>query len=134
MPRKRKSGSSGSYTVNFYREECKTTHGSDISECTDDCNIVELEYEVNGSVSAYDPGRCSGPPEMCYPPEGGEVEDLSATLNGKEVDLETFTTADQEKMCELLAEAAADDDGGFDEDRYDDRDDDFEPMDFRDEP
>ena len=26
--------------------------------------------------SPYDPGRCSGPPEDCYPPEGGELEDL----------------------------------------------------------
>ena len=26
------------------------------------------------SVSAYDPGCTSGPPERCYEPEGGEVE------------------------------------------------------------
>ena len=31
-------------------------------------------YRARGTVTPYDPGRCSGPPEDCYPPEGGEVE------------------------------------------------------------
>lgn len=33
-----------------------------------------VEYLVKAEVSPYDPGRTSGPPEKCYPPEGGEVE------------------------------------------------------------
>lgn len=33
-----------------------------------------IEYTVKAEVSPYDPGRTSGPPEKCYPPEGGEVE------------------------------------------------------------
>lgn len=33
-----------------------------------------VEYLVKAEVSPYDPGRLSGPPENCYPPEGGEVE------------------------------------------------------------
>lgn len=33
----------------------------------------ETTLEVTGDVSAYDQGRCSGPPDSCYPPEGGEV-------------------------------------------------------------
>lgn len=33
-----------------------------------------VEYEVRCEVTPYDPGRTSGPPESCYPPEGNEVE------------------------------------------------------------
>ena len=31
----------------------------------------------------YDPGRTSGPPESCYPPEGGEGEWEILDRNGK---------------------------------------------------
>ena len=41
---------------------------------------VEHEVEVFGTVVPYDPGVLSGPPEGCYPPEGGEVEDIGLTL------------------------------------------------------
>ena len=34
----------------------------------------EWEYEVGYDFEPYDPGRCSGPPEDCYPPEGGYAE------------------------------------------------------------
>lgn len=34
----------------------------------------ETEVTVEYSITPYDPGRTSGPPEICYPPEGGEVE------------------------------------------------------------
>ena len=34
----------------------------------------ELELLVEGNATPYDPGVTSGPPERCYPPEGGEVE------------------------------------------------------------
>lgn len=34
----------------------------------------ELSLEVEGNATPYDPGVTSGPPESCYPPEGGEVE------------------------------------------------------------
>lgn len=44
---------------------------------------LELEYEV----APYDPGNSWGPPELCEPPSGGEVEELSATLNGKPFEL-----------------------------------------------
>ena len=33
-----------------------------------------VEYLVKAEVTPYDPGRTSGPPEKCYPPEGNEVE------------------------------------------------------------
>lgn len=35
---------------------------------------VELGLTVEGNATPYDPGVTSGPPEACYPPEGGEVE------------------------------------------------------------
>lgn len=37
-------------------------------------HVVELEFVIEADVSPYDPGRTCGPPESCYPPEGGEVE------------------------------------------------------------
>jgi hypothetical protein len=37
----------------------------------------------------YDPGRTYGPPEDCYPPEGGP-EPLSLTINGVEVNMEDW--------------------------------------------
>lgn len=35
---------------------------------------AHLTLRVEGTATPYDPGRTSGPPEDCYPPEGGEVE------------------------------------------------------------
>lgn len=35
---------------------------------------AHLMLRVEGTATPYDPGRTSGPPEDCYPPEGGEVE------------------------------------------------------------
>lgn len=122
----------GNQSATFYREEC-ATHGKDINGCEDSCELTEKEYEVSGHVSAYDPGICSGPPDRCYPPEGGEVEDITVTLDGKDVDLDDFSPKDQEKMAEMLAEAAADDDGGYDED-YERDDYDDGPVDSFDPP
>jgi len=37
--------------------------------------IEDMEFEVEvESWSPFDPGINHGPPEDCYPPEGGEVE------------------------------------------------------------
>lgn len=53
---------------------------------------VDVEYEIEYTISDYDPGRTSGPPEKCYPPEGGEVEILEIVLcndgHGKRVTLD----------------------------------------------
>ena len=46
--------------------------------------VVELTF----TISPYDPGVRSGPPEDCYPPEGGEVEILSVLRDGKEFELD----------------------------------------------
>lgn len=35
---------------------------------------LELTFTIEADVSKYNPGRTYGPPELCYPPEGGEVD------------------------------------------------------------
>ncbi|HEY5797687.1 MAG TPA: hypothetical protein VIU82_22005 [Bosea sp. (in: a-proteobacteria)] len=52
---------------------------------------LEIEYEVADLV----PGRTYGLPEDCYPAEGGEVEDLAATLDGKPFEM---TDAERAKV------------------------------------
>ncbi|WP_422923705.1 hypothetical protein [Singulisphaera sp. PoT] len=41
-----------------------------------------LALEVECEVEPYDPGRRSGPPESCYPAEGGTVTELSVKVLG----------------------------------------------------
>src|SRR5277367_6613800 len=65
----------------------------------------ELEIKVTGTATPFVRGRFSGPPELCYPDEGGDIVDVSATLNDKEFEL---TDAEEEKAIEALYEAAAD--------------------------
>lgn len=50
-------------------------------EAEDGLRVLKVEAEVK--VSPYDDGCCSGPPESCYPPEGGEVEIDSVKIDGK---------------------------------------------------
>ena len=79
----------------------------------------EVEIKFDCSVSAYDPGKLSGPPEDCYPPEGGEVEIIEVWVEGKRVDDmladflgERFRSEVEEKAPEYVMdafEAAAED-------------------------
>ena len=46
--------------------------------------LREVHVEADVKVSNYDPGCTSGPPESCYPPEGGEVEIESVAIDGVE--------------------------------------------------
>ncbi len=78
-----------------------------------DTGEVELRFECN--LTPYDPGRSDGPPEHCYPPEGGEVEILSVCMvRGKTeialladcaTELEEYF---QEQVEELAIQLAAD--------------------------
>jgi len=43
-------------------------------------NLEPFEVEVDWTFSKLDPGVTSGPPENCYPPEGGELEECTLTL------------------------------------------------------
>jgi hypothetical protein len=35
---------------------------------------LELDFNIEADMSLYDPGNTCGPPENCYPPEGGEID------------------------------------------------------------
>ena len=41
-----------------------------------DGNSVEVVAAMKFTSTPYDPGISSGPAEICYPPEGGEIEDV----------------------------------------------------------
>jgi len=81
---------------------------------------VTVEFDS----TPYDPGRISGPPEYCYPPEGGECEitavyfaglptlDISAYLS--QADLELLLEKCYEAIPALEAEAK----GGADIDMW----------------
>lgn len=43
---------------------------------------LEVEVEVYVRLSPVDPGRYSGPPEDCYPAEGGDVLDFTVSVEG----------------------------------------------------
>ena len=72
----------------------------------------EVEYTISADVSPFVPGQLSGPPENCYPDEGGECEDIEVTLDGRPVALECFSCSDIESMCERLTQAAQDEEDG----------------------
>jgi hypothetical protein len=43
-----------------------------------------LEFHAKVKYTPGDPGRLSGPPEHCYPPEAAEMEFSTLTCNGKD--------------------------------------------------
>jgi len=65
-------------------------------ECPDCQTIATFE------ITPYDPGRTSGPPEDCYPPEGGEAD-------GPEECEKCGCQIDSDKVYEEWADKAADD-------------------------
>lgn len=71
----------------------------------------DAEVEVTGTISPFVRGRTQGLPENCYPDEGGDVEVEKVTLDGKPFEL---SDAQEEAAKDLLAEAAAEDDGPLD--------------------
>lgn len=69
----------------------------------DDDRLVE--FEVDGSVSPYCPAKISGPPESCYPAEGGELEDITdITLTRFECAGRTLTDLTQDEIKVLKTE------------------------------
>lgn len=71
----------------------------------DDGTEVTVEY----TISDYDPGVCSGPPEDCYPPEGGEVEIVKVFNDAGTVE---YTDDEGEKWSVWIAENHVFDDAG----------------------
>lgn len=47
--------------------------------------VAGLDFEVEFDGLPFVPAKCYGPPEDCYPAEGGEAEILGICLNGVEV-------------------------------------------------
>lgn len=73
---------------------------------------VTIEY----SITDYDPGVSSGPAELCYPPEGGEVE-IVKVFNEANPDIK-ITDEEVAKWSKTIFE-----DHDFSADDYDDYDD-----------
>lgn len=86
-------------------------HSTAFERVTDDDAV---EVEVFYTISDYDPGVLSGPPEDCYPPEGGEVEIQRVMLDGKEIQI---TDDEAEKWADQIAQTHDFDDyyGGYDD-------------------
>ena len=55
----------------------------------------EIDLEIEYEVAPYCAGNTYGPPEFCEPPSGGEVEEMTATLDGQEFPL---TDAERKKI------------------------------------
>lgn len=51
----------------------------------DEVGLRDLTFDIEGTLSPYDPGCTYGPPESCYPPEGGELEDWTICLTNAEI-------------------------------------------------
>ena len=83
----------------------------------------DVEVNVECSVSAFRPGKYSGLPENCYPDEGGEVEDVKVTLDGKDI-TDTLSKEAMEHVervaFEIAEDSAIDDYDPPDDEYYDD--------------
>ena len=91
-----------------------------------------IEVLIGYDIDPYDPGRISGPPEDCYPPEGGGVTDLFAFKPGTNEIIE-LTDAERKEVTDWIeqhhdhdADRYGDPDAGYDawrDDEMDRRDD-----------
>ena len=86
----------------------------------EDYKVIKLE--ITGHVSAYVPAKTWGPPENCYPAEGGEAEIEVILHDGKVWDGE-LTDSERETVEEMLFQEMQDD-GPDPDDYYDSRCDD----------
>lgn len=44
-----------------------------------------VEFDVEFTAEPYIPAKISGPPENCYPAEGGEIDIESISINGQDL-------------------------------------------------
>ena len=75
----------------------------------------DIDVEVCGSVSPRIAARTNCPVELSHPEEGGEVEDVEATVDGKPFKL---TEEEESEASDKVAETAEED--------YDDRESDYD--------
>ena len=62
--------------------------------------IDGVDLVVTYTATPYDPGQTWGPPEVCYPPEGGEVEVELVRVRGSEADISHLLGLDTLKAIE----------------------------------
>ena len=72
-------------------------------------DLGEQEVRVGYTYAPGDPGRISGPPENCWPPEGAEYEIISLSfgdkpVTGKLADLITDWLLESDNFAEHLGE------------------------------
>lgn len=67
--------------------------------------IGDVEFEVEFNASPYVPAKISGPPENCYPAEGGEVE-LESIMIGEFEVTDVISESVRDKL-QIMAEEAA---------------------------
>lgn len=49
------------------------------------CRICDVPLHVEFSATPYQPARTQGPPHLCHPAEGGEVELIRIRIGGQEI-------------------------------------------------
>jgi hypothetical protein len=65
---------------------------------------LELELEIRADVSRYIPAKTCGPPENCYPAEGGEVDITSIKLLNPDMNDRSYLRQSLEKLIQELIE------------------------------
>jgi hypothetical protein len=87
----------------------------------DEGEEVETLFTIHCDLTPYDPGKSTGDPEKCYPPEGGECEIEEVLLGAKVVPAKDWAALgiDEAKVAEAAWEAAPskDDEEPPDDDR-----------------
>jgi hypothetical protein len=82
----------------------------------DDDTELSIEY----TQTPYDPGRTYGPPEDCYPPEGGDVEIINISRKISDCWYPYAATDDEiEKWTQEIEELPIEDDGPDPDEWYD---------------
>jgi hypothetical protein len=73
---------------------------------------TEIDVAVAYQIEPFVPAKTYGPPEDCYPAEGGYISDIHVTVAGVTIDL----TADEMEQFETYVIDHADEDEGPDPD------------------
>jgi hypothetical protein len=81
-----------------------------------DINVLGLDLEATGYYTPGDPGRLSGPPEKCYPPEASEFEFHTLTCEGKDAMFLLDSTMDDDIHMAAIEAYESNYDEDYDED------------------
>lgn len=73
-----------------------------------DENLPSFDVNIEYSMTPIIPAQTYGPPEHCYPAEGGEIEILHCTMeDGTEVELERDWPSEYQHVLELIRDQEA---------------------------